>query len=52
MLAPSKGPNRVGIIIILLPEDGNRSRVRNVISSGHLEFWKMDKVHKPSDSEC
>jgi hypothetical protein len=33
------------------PEDGNRFSFRNVLSS-YLEFWTMDKVHTPSDSEC
>jgi hypothetical protein len=31
------------------PEDGNSSSCWNVVFSSYLEFWTMDKVHKPSD---
>jgi hypothetical protein len=50
-LAFSKGPNRVGVSHPL-PEDGKRSSFQNVVFSSYLEFWEMDKVLKPSDSEC
>jgi hypothetical protein len=33
------------------PEHGNRSNFRNIVFSSYLEFRKMDKGHKPSDSE-
>jgi hypothetical protein len=47
----SKGPNGVGVF---LPsnEDGYRPIFQNVLFSSCLEFRTMDKVHKPSDSEC
>jgi hypothetical protein len=47
----SKGPKIVDASFPL-PEEGNRSSFRNVVFSAHLDFWTMDKVHKPSDSEC
>jgi hypothetical protein len=34
-----------------LPKDGNRPSLRNYVFSSYLEFRKMDKVDKPSDSE-
>jgi hypothetical protein len=33
-------------------ESWNRSSFWNVMFSSYLEFWTMDKVHNPSDSEC
>jgi hypothetical protein len=48
--ALSKGPNRVGIYLPS-PEDGKRSSFPEVVFSTYLEFWTMDKVHKPGDSE-
>jgi hypothetical protein len=30
---------------------GNRSSFQNVVFYNHLEFWTMDSVHEPSDSE-
>jgi hypothetical protein len=32
------------------PEDGNRSRFRNVVFCSYLEYRTMDKVQKPIDS--
>jgi hypothetical protein len=49
-LALSKGPNKVGDSLPS-PADGNRSSFRNDVFSSSLEFWTMNKVHKPSDSE-
>jgi hypothetical protein len=49
-LALSKGPNKVGISFPL-PEDGNRTSLRNVMSSIYFEFRLMDKVQKSSNSE-
>jgi hypothetical protein len=49
MFSLSKGPNRVGVSLPS-PKDGNRSSFRNVAVQS--EFWTMDKVHKPSVSEC
>jgi hypothetical protein len=46
-LAPSKGPNRVGVSFPSV-EDGNIS-LRNVVFYSYLEFRTMDKVRKPSD---
>jgi hypothetical protein len=50
-LALSKGPIRVGVSPPPSPEDGNRSSFRNVLFSNYLEFWMMDEVQKPIDSE-
>jgi hypothetical protein len=50
-LALSKGLNRVGLFLSS-PKDGNRSNFSKAVFSSYLEFWAMDKVHKPSDSEC
>jgi hypothetical protein len=48
----SKGPNRVGVSLPS-PEDGNRSSFLNVVFLlSYLEVRAMNKVHKPSDSEC
>jgi hypothetical protein len=33
------------------PENGNRSLFRDVVISSYLEFWTLDKVQKPGDSE-
>jgi hypothetical protein len=49
-LTLSKGPNSVGVSLPS-PEDGNRSSVRNFIFLVYLEFWTMDEVQKPSNSE-
>jgi hypothetical protein len=49
-LVPSEGPNRVDVSLFS-PEDGKRSNFRNLMFSSYLEFFTMDKVHKPSDSE-
>jgi hypothetical protein len=48
-LALSNRPNRV-IISFPSPEDRNTSCSWNMFSS-YLEFWALDKVQKPSDSE-
>jgi hypothetical protein len=61
----SMGPNRVGIcwvphnhwpkrvcVSVPSPEDVNRSSFRNIEFFNYLEFRTMDKVQKPSDSEC
>jgi hypothetical protein len=32
------------------PEEGNRSRFRNVVFSSYLEFRMMNEVHKLSES--
>jgi hypothetical protein len=45
ILALSKGPNWVGVFPPL-PEDGNRSSFRNVVSSIFLEYRTMEKVTK------
>jgi hypothetical protein len=50
-IAISKGPNRVDISL-LSPENGNRPSSQNVEFCSYLEFWTMDRVHDPSDSEC
>jgi hypothetical protein len=50
-LAISKRPNRLGVSLSS-PGNGNRSSFRNVVFSSYLEFWTMDKVQKPSGSEC
>jgi hypothetical protein len=44
---------RLSRITVSLPSpvDKNTSNFQNVLSS-NLEFQKMDKVQKPSDSEC
>jgi hypothetical protein len=34
------------------PVEGNRSSFRNTIFSRYLEFKTIDRVQKPSDSEC
>jgi hypothetical protein len=47
----SKRSNRLGVSIPSL-EDGNRSNFRNVVCSAWLGFRTMNKIHKPSDSEC
>jgi hypothetical protein len=47
-LALSKGPNRVNVSPS--PEDGNRSSFRNVVFYNFLEYRKMDKVQKSSNS--
>jgi hypothetical protein len=49
-LAPSKGPNRVGISV-LLPEGWNKSNFRNIVFSSYLEFRTMDEVHRSSHSD-
>jgi hypothetical protein len=46
----TKGTNRVGVSP--WPENRNRSSFRNVIFSSYLEYRTMDRVHKPSVSEC
>jgi hypothetical protein len=46
----SKDANRVGVFLHS-PEDGNRSSFRNVVFYNYLEFWTLDKVKKPSESE-
>jgi hypothetical protein len=47
-VALSEGPNRVAV----LPsrEDGNRSSFQNVVFL-YLEFWTIDKIQKPCNSE-
>jgi hypothetical protein len=50
-LALSKEPNRVGVSLPS-PEDGNRSSFRNFVFCYYLEFRTMNKVQKPSHSEC
>jgi hypothetical protein len=49
--ALSKGSNRLDVSVPS-PEDGNRSNFRNAVFSVRLGFWTMNKIHKPSDSEC
>jgi hypothetical protein len=46
-----EGPNRLGFF---LPssEDGSGYSFRKFVFSSYLEFRKIDKFHKPSDSEC
>jgi hypothetical protein len=44
----SKESNRVGVLLIS-PEDGNRSSFLKVVLSDCLEFQMINKVHKPSD---
>jgi hypothetical protein len=39
-------------VSFLSTEDGNRPSFRSVVISSYLEIRTMDKVHKPSDSEC
>jgi hypothetical protein len=46
----SKGLNRVDVFLLSL-EDGNRSRFGNIMCSSYLEFWRMDKVQTPRDSD-
>jgi hypothetical protein len=46
----SKGPSRIGVSPS--PEDENRSSFRNVVFSAFLEYWNMDQVQKPINSEC
>jgi hypothetical protein len=41
-VALSKGPNRVGATIIL-PEEGNRSRTRNVVILRKIRRWTKSK---------
>jgi hypothetical protein len=48
--APLEGPSKVGVSLPS-PEDGNTSSFRDVVFSSCLEFWTMDKVHKPSHSD-
>jgi hypothetical protein len=50
-LAHLKGPNRGGNFL-QSPEYGNRPSFRKIVFSSYLEFWTVDKSHKPSDSEC
>jgi hypothetical protein len=50
MLALFKGHNGV-YISLLSPENRNRHSFQNVAFSSYLEFQKMDKAHKRSDSE-
>jgi hypothetical protein len=50
-LVLSNGPNRVDVSLPL-PEDGKKSSVCNLMFSNYLDFRTMDKVQKPSDSEC
>jgi hypothetical protein len=50
-LALSTGHKRVGVSFPL-PEDGNGSSFRNTVSRSYLKFQKMNKVQKPSDSNC
>jgi hypothetical protein len=50
-LAVSRGPNKVGVFFAS-PEEGHRSSLRNVMFCGYLQFQTMDKIGKPSDSEC
>jgi hypothetical protein len=45
-LTLSKGPNRL-VVSLPLPEYENRSSFWNVVSSSCLEFWTMEKIHKP-----
>jgi hypothetical protein len=35
-----------------IPEDGNRCSFQNDVFSSYLEIQALDKVNKPSDSEC
>jgi hypothetical protein len=46
----SKRSNRIGASISSL-EDGSRSSFRNVVFSSYLEFWIVDRVQRPNDSE-
>jgi hypothetical protein len=48
LLGPLEGAN----LSHWSPEDGIKSNFRNIVFSSCLEFPAMDKVHKPSDSEC
>jgi hypothetical protein len=50
-LAVSKGSNRVGVLL-LSPEDSNRSSFLKVVFHSCLECRMMYIVYKPSDSEC
>jgi hypothetical protein len=43
-------PKRVDVSLSS-PEDGKRSSFRNFMFSSYLEFFTMDKVHKPSGFE-
>jgi hypothetical protein len=45
------GHNRIGVSLPS-PEEGNRSSFRNVVFYSYLEFRTMNKVQKPSDSDC
>jgi hypothetical protein len=45
------GSNRAGVSFPS-PEDGNTSSFPEVVFSSYLEFRTMDKVNKPSNSEC
>jgi hypothetical protein len=35
----------------MLLEDENRSVFLNIVFSTYLEFWKIDKINKPSDAD-
>jgi hypothetical protein len=45
-----KGPNKQ-CVSIPSPEDRDISSFQNVVIYSYLEFWTMDEVHKPGDSE-
>jgi hypothetical protein len=48
-LALSKGPNRVGVFLPS-PHGGSRPSLWNVVFSIYLEYWTMNKDHRPSNT--
>jgi hypothetical protein len=41
------GAQKVGLLLPS-PEGGNTCSFREVVLSNYLDFWTLDKVHKPS----
>jgi hypothetical protein len=51
-VCPQEREERHSVVFLTSTQDANSSSFRNAVFSSYSENWTMDKVHKPSDSEC